>query len=37
MSNISLNGKKVMFIGNSFVYYGNCVIDGGPGDHRPDR
>ena len=22
---ISLDGKQVMFIGNSFVYYGNCV------------
>lgn len=28
----SLDGKKVMFIGNSFVYYGNCVIEGGQGD-----
>lgn len=28
MKQISLNGKKVLFVGNSFVYYGNCVIDG---------
>ena len=28
MGEISLDGKKVMFIGNSFVYYGSCVIDG---------
>src|SRR5574344_447242 len=24
----SLQGKTVMFIGNSFVYYGGCVISG---------
>lgn len=24
-SEISLDGKQVMFIGNSFIYYGNCV------------
>lgn len=28
---VSLDGKKVMFIGNSFVYYGNCVINGNQG------
>ena len=28
---ISLDGKKVAFIGNSFIYYGNCVINGGQG------
>ena len=28
---VSLDGKKVMFIGNSFVYYGNCVINGSQG------
>ena len=31
MGEISLDGKKVMFIGNSFVYYGNCVIKGEQG------
>lgn len=25
---LSLQGKKVMFIGNSMIYYGNCVITG---------
>lgn len=25
---ISLDGKRVMFIGNSMLYYGNCVING---------
>lgn len=24
----SLNNSSVIFIGNSFIYYGNCVIDG---------
>jgi len=23
----SLDGKRIIFIGNSFIYYGNCVID----------
>lgn len=27
-SGYSLDGKKVMFIGNSMIYYGNCVING---------
>ncbi len=27
----SLDGKKILFIGNSFIYYGNCVINGGQG------
>ncbi len=26
--NLSLDGKKVVFIGNSFIYYGGCVLDG---------
>lgn len=25
---VSLNGKTVIFIGNSFVYYGGCVLNG---------
>lgn len=25
---LSLDGKRVMFIGNSMLYYGNCVING---------
>lgn len=27
-----LNGKKVLFIGNSFIYYGGCVIKGKQGN-----
>ncbi len=27
----SVDGTTVMFVGNSFVYYGYCVIDGGQG------
>lgn len=27
-SRLSLDGKKVVFIGNSFIYYGGCVQDG---------
>lgn len=27
----ALQGKKVIFIGNSFTYYGNCVLDKGQG------
>lgn len=28
---VSLDGKTVAFIGNSFIYYGNCVISGDQG------
>ncbi len=28
---VSLDKKTVAFIGNSFIYYGNCVINGGQG------
>ena len=28
----TLDGKKVMFIGNSFIFYGNCVIRGEQGE-----
>ncbi len=29
---VSLEGKKIMVVGNSMVYYGNCVIYGNPGE-----
>lgn len=32
-----LNGKKIMFIGNSFTYYGKCVIDKGQSTYSQDQ
>lgn len=29
---VSLNGKKIMLVGNSMLYYGNCVINGNRGE-----
>lgn len=29
---VSLDGKKIMVVGNSMVYYGNCVIYGNQGE-----
>ena len=26
-----IGGKRILFIGNSFIYYGNCIIDGNAG------
>lgn len=33
----ALNGKKVMFIGNSFTYYGKCVVEKGQTVYSQDQ
>lgn len=33
----ALNGKKIMFIGNSFTYYGKCVLQKSMTDYSQDQ